>query len=157
MGSKFQFPRGVNSPFKPTASPKGTQTPVCREPVTPGCPKGTPLCLAVPHCHLPEVTWLSLTFLCFLAIHLSQLLSISSHLDSRCRSTSKGTSSSLWDREEEAGQWAPGPLYGAEPPGLPSTLGAPCPGGCTPQGAGLRTRSAAPVFRQLPEALATRE
>lgn len=38
-----------------------------------------------------------LTFLCFLAIHLSQLLSISSHLDSRCRSTSKGTSSSLWD------------------------------------------------------------
>lgn len=52
-------------------------------------------------------TQLSLTFLCFLAIHLSQLLSISSHLDSRCRSTSKGTSSSLWDREEEAGQWVP--------------------------------------------------
>lgn len=59
-----------------------------------------------PRCHLLSPTQLSLgrprghtchslTFLCFLAIHLSQLLSISSHLDSRCRSTSKGTSSSL--------------------------------------------------------------
>lgn len=37
----------------------------------------------------------ALTFLCFLAIHLSQLLSMSSHLDSRCRNTSRGTSSSL--------------------------------------------------------------
>lgn len=37
-----------------------------------------------------------LTFLCFLAIHLSQLLSMSSHLDSLCLSTSRGTSSSLW-------------------------------------------------------------
>lgn len=35
------------------------------------------------------------TFLCFLAIHLSQLFSISSHLASRCLSTSIGTSSVL--------------------------------------------------------------
>lgn len=40
----------------------------------------------------------TLTFLCFLAIHLSQLLSMSSHLDSLCLSTSRGTSSSLWSR-----------------------------------------------------------
>lgn len=53
--ARLQFPRGMNSPFKPTAPSKGIQT-LGSESVTPGCPKGTPLCLAVPHCHLPEGT-----------------------------------------------------------------------------------------------------
>lgn len=46
----------------------------------------------------PRLKARPLTFLCFLAIHLSQLLSMSSHLDSLCLRTSRGTSSSLWSR-----------------------------------------------------------
>lgn len=40
------------------------------------------------------------TFLCFLAIYLSQLFSISSHLASRCLSTSIGTSLELLDKKD---------------------------------------------------------
>lgn len=101
-------PQGDSAaPGRPSLPPPLTCTAV------PGQPQGTK-----PKSH---------TFLCFLAIHLSQLLSISSHLDSRCRSTSKGTSSSLRDGGEETGQHGAKPsLQHRDPPRiLSSTLGAP--------------------------------
>lgn len=43
----------------------------------------------------PTLQIMTQTFLCFLAIHLSQLFSISSHFASRCLNTSMGTRSEL--------------------------------------------------------------
>lgn len=93
------------------------------DPAAPGCPSlPPPLSWGQPQGTRP-----SLTFLCFLAIHLSQLLSMSSHLDSRCRSTSKGTSSSLRDGgRQEAGQRGAEPSSHRRAPPVPSsTLRAP--------------------------------
>jgi len=101
---------------KTTADPgdQATAAPGTRPPQSPGTRSPQPQGIRPPQppgtraTAAPE-TRPPLTFLCFLAIHLSQLFSMSSHLDSRCRSTSKGSSSSL-GRGEEASQ------RGAEPP-----------------------------------------
>lgn len=102
-------------PLQPHASPTATPSPR---------PKARPL-----------------TFLCFLAIHLSQLLSMSSHLDSLCLRTSRGTSSSLWSRGQGPSEVPreQRPWLRPQVPAWPVPVPPPAPHPAVPFGANSRT------------------